>query len=361
MKKYSQVVLALLLFLTWSCATDELNTVHPQQLDGTALDLTHAAGGNGQGHAYGLLRTCSSADVLERQLQENPGLVRKMELLEAAISAKGTSKPSKGGGKPGSGTDPGTGETPPAPAYQQITIPVVVHVLYNTQLQNISDAQIFSQIDVLNADFGGTNPDLSQLPGAFSGLQGTANIHFELANDRIYRKQSSRESWGTRDEMKYSSKGGMDAVDPETHLNIWVCRIGSSILGYAQFPGGNPKTDGVVIDPDFFGTTGSVQYPFNQGRTATHEVGHWLNLRHIWGDGRCNADDFVADTPLSDRPNYGCPAFPTVHCKTTDMTMNFMDYTDDACMYMFSQGQVDRMRAVLQTTARSGYIKTEAN
>ena len=102
----------------------------------------------------------------------------------------------------------------------------------------------------------------------------------------------------------------------------------------------------MVISPQYFGSQGYVSAPFDKGRTATHEVGHYLNLRHIWGDGRCKRDDFVSDTPSSDGPNYGCPSYPTVNCRTNDMTMNYMDYTDDACMYMFSEGQKARMRAL---------------
>ena len=104
------------------------------------------------------------------------------------------------------------------------------------------------------------------------------------------------------------------------------------------------STDGVVLL--YSSLPGGSAAPYNEGRTATHEVGHYLNLRHIWGDGRCRQDDFVADTPSSDGANYGCPSYPTVNCKSTDMTMNYMDYTDDACMYMFSLGQKDRMRAI---------------
>ena len=91
---------------------------------------------------------------------------------------------------------------------------------------------------------------------------------------------------------------------------------------------------------------GGSAAPYNLGRTATHEVGHYLNLRHIWGDGRCRQDDFVTDTPSSDGANYGCPSYPTVNCSSTDMTMNYMDYTDDGCMYMFTDGQRNRMRAI---------------
>jgi len=104
------------------------------------------------------------------------------------------------------------------------------------------------------------------------------------------------------------------------------------------------STDGVVLL--YSSLPDGAAAPYNEGRTATHEVGHYLNLRHIWGDGRCRQDDFVADTPSSDGANYGCPSYPTVNCKSTDMTMNYMDYTDDACMYMFSEGQKSRMRAI---------------
>jgi len=129
-------------------------------------------------------------------------------------------------------------------------------------------------------------------------------------------------------------------------LNMWICNIGGGILGYAQFPGsGSAATDGVAMSPQYFGTIGSAQSPFDGGRTTTHEVGHWLNLRHIWGDGNCNADDFVSDTPTSDAANYGC-ATGHVSCNTTDMIQNYMDYSDDACMNLFTQGQTDRMRAL---------------
>jgi hypothetical protein len=146
-------------------------------------------------------------------------------------------------------------------------------------------------------------------------------------------------------------------VTRKTHVNIWVCIVGGGRLGYAQFPGGSASTDGVVISPQYFGSQGYVSAPFDEGRTATHEVGHYLNLRHIWGDGRCKKDDFVSDTPSSDGPNYGCPSYPTVNCRSNDMTMNYMDYVDDACMYMFSEGQKTRMRALFANGgARDGMI-----
>jgi hypothetical protein len=120
------------------------------------------------------------------------------------------------------------------------------------------------------------------------------------------------------------------------------------ILGYAQFPGGNAATDGVVIAHNFFGRVGKVSAPYHLGRTATHEVGHWMNLRHIWGDATCG-NDFVGDTPLHNTANYGCPAAghkSTCTGTPVEMTMNYMDYTDDACMYMFSEGQKSRMLSI---------------
>ena len=148
-------------------------------------------------------------------------------------------------------------------------------------------------------------------------------------------------SWGTNDAVK----AAYPPISPETHLNIWVCNIGNRTLGYAQFPGGDPSTDGIVISGSYFGTTSG---DFGLGRTATHEIGHYLNLRHIWGDGPCQYDDFVLDTPTARSANGGCPAFPSRSCQSDDMTMNYMDYTFDACMYMFTDGQRNRMRAIFQ-------------
>jgi len=240
-----------------------------------------------------------------------------------------------------------------------IVIPVVVHVIYSNSNENISTAQIQSQIDVLNADFRRLNGDRVNTPSTFAGVAADINIEFVLANtdpngnptSGITRKSSSRTSWGTNDEMKSASNGGVNAWDTDKYLNMWVCNIGGGILGYAQFPGGPASTDGVVMSPQYFGSSagGSGFYlsaPFDKGRTTTHEVGHWLNLRHIWGDGNCSADDFVSDTPNAGAPNYGCPSHPSTSCSSADMFMNYMDYVDDNCMNMFTEGQKTRMRAL---------------
>lgn len=237
-----------------------------------------------------------------------------------------------------------------------ITIPVVVHVVYRTTAENISEAQILSQINVLNADFRKLNSDVSLVPSQFAGLAADAQIQFCLASvdpsgnptTGIIRKSTTRTSFSTNNYVKYSSNGGSNAWPADKYLNIWVCNLSNGVLGYAQFPGGAAATDGVVCTYTAFGTTGTAAAPFNKGRTATHEVGHWLNLRHIWGDATCGNDQ-VNDTPVHNAANYGCPSFPhysTCSGAPLEMTMNYMDYTDDACMYMFSAGQSSRMNAL---------------
>ena len=282
-------------------------------------------------------RTCATMDALERLQLTDPDLARRMEAIERH-----------------------TQEYLQDGRLQQretIVIPVVVHVVYSFAPENISDAQIQSQIDVLNADFRAMNTDFGRIPALFQGVSGNPDIQFCLADrapngtptNGITRTRGTRRTWGTSDLVKFSNFGGTNAWDASRYLNIWVCNIGNGILGYAQFPGGPAATDGIVVDYRYFGTMGTATPPFDRGRTATHEVGHWLNLRHIWGDAYCG-DDFVDDTPQHDRPNYRCPGHPHLsECgdNIVEMTMNYMDYTDDRCMYMFSAGQAARMRAVL--------------
>ena len=240
-----------------------------------------------------------------------------------------------------------------------VTIPVVVHVVYNTTAENISDAQVQSQITVLNQDFRKLNADVANTPSAFLGLAGDSNIEFCLATvdpngnatNGILRVPTTATSFGTNNTVKSSTTGGSNPWNTAKYLNLWVCDISGTILGYAQFPGGSASTDGVVCDFQYFGTMGTATAPFNKGRTATHEVGHWLNLYHIWGDDGtgCTGSDLVTDTPNAAGSNIGCPAFPRVTCSNGpngDMFMNYMDYTDDACMFMFSNGQVSRMQAL---------------
>jgi hypothetical protein len=249
-----------------------------------------------------------------------------------------------------------------APARVGVTrIPVVVHVVWNTQAQNISDAQIWSQIDVLNQDFRRTNPDSSQVPQVWQDVVADARVEFFLAStdpdgnptDGITRTQTQRTFFPRQgNPVKSVATGGADPWPADTYLNMWVCQLAGSLLGYAQFPGGPAQTDGVVILHSGFGTTGTAAAPFDRGRTATHEIGHWLNLFHIGGDDGtgCNGTDEVDDTPNQADQNIGCPTFPSPSCNNEpngDMFMNYMDYSDDACMFMFTAGQVTRMQAAL--------------
>lgn len=337
--------LAFMALIVVACNNDSNETIPNQEI--AEVDMSDfylytdkedngTAGKSAQGG-----EKCHSMHVLNRQLKENPGLYQKMYNVEKhtrqfIAAKKPTGTPGGGGG--GGGTDPGTD-----PTYTEaITIPVIVNILEDPA-HPVTQAHIDSQIEILNEDYNNANPNTSGAPAEFSSLVADVNITFTLAS--VNRKASTKTTWGTNDAMKYASQGGIDATSPSTYLNIWVCEIGGGILGYAQFPGGTAATDGVVIGSDYLGenTAGDV---YGDGRTATHEVGHWLNLRHIWGDGRCRQDDFVADTPSSDGANYGCPTYPTINCKSADMTMNYMDYVYDDCMYMFTAGQNDRMRAL---------------
>lgn len=236
-------------------------------------------------------------------------------------------------------------------------IDTVVHVVSPSSAENISDKQIASQIEALNKDFSATNPDRSKVPSPWVGLVTDARISFRLVD--VTRTETKVTGFSTDDAVKSAAGGGIAPVDPKSRLNLWVCPLTGGLLGYAQFPGGPPETDGVVINTAAFGTMGTAQAPFNLGRTATHEVGHYLNLRHIWGDTPdCSGGDGVADTPNCEGPNYGSPVWPSVTCNNGpagDMFVNYMDYVDDAAMFMFTAQQVLRMRTALET-ARSGLL-----
>lgn len=234
-----------------------------------------------------------------------------------------------------------------------IRIPVVVHVLYNNTSQNISLAQIKSGIAALNRDFRRQSADTVNTPQRFKSIAADVQLEFALATadalgrgtDGIVRKQVSRAAWLADDRMKSSVQGGDDAWDCKSYLNIWIVElVGAS--GYSSVPGSNAATDGVVIHYKAFGTI-NTDAPFSLGRTAVHEVGHWLGLKHIWGDAQCG-DDGVSDTPQQGFFTKGCPSNFRSSCSNAplgDMYMNYMDYTDDACMNLFTAGQRARMRA----------------
>ena len=291
-------------------------------------------------------RSCASADIYAAQLAADPTLKARRDALESFtqnVIANGTVN--------------NVGGT-------SITIPVVVNVLYNTPAENISLGQIQSQIDVLNEDFNKRNRDVSEVPSIYRTVVGNVGINFVLSS--VVRKETTKKSWPANNNMKSAQNGGIDATDPEHKLNIWVCNL-AKYLGFAYYPGTiSAPLDGAVLLYSAFGSR--AKYPagtyindYDLGRTATHEVGHWLNLIHIWGDdgSSCLGSDEVGDTPNQASLNFGCPVFPHISCDNQgDMSMNYMDYTDDACMFMFTKGQGDRSLAVLAPGGpRAGYVQ----
>ncbi len=287
---------------------------------------------------------CATHEVYQKMLQEDPQFAARREQIEREtqqwIASHGNNK---------MGT--------------VITIPVVFHIVYNTSAQNISESRILEQLNVLNQDFGRTNADAGNTPSVWQSVASNTNIQFCLAQrdpngnptNGIIRRQTSVTSFSTNNAIKYTSQGGSDAWPRDQYLNIWVGNLSGGLLGYAQFPGGAAATDGIVV---LYSTVGGpnapgTATPYHLGRTATHEVGHWLNLYHIWGDdgSSCSGSDQVSDTPNQAGSTYGCPAFPrTDACSPSSpgiMFMNYMDYSDDACMNMFTAGQASRMQATL--------------
>lgn len=258
------------------------------------------------------------------------------------------------------------------PITQPVKIPVVVHVLHGTPAQNISDEVVQAQIASLTNDFRAVNPDVDRVPTPFKPLVADSLVEFQLATRDPYGRPTngitrtatvarrfplatppSSRLRSTYIEREVKTAGlGVPGWPREHYLNVWVCEMGKRPLGFAAFPGSAAWRDGVVIDRRAFGVGGSATPPFDQGRTLTHEVGHWLDLLHIWGDdsGACSLSDNVGDTPNQGGPNDGAPSFPRISCDNGphgDLFMNYMDYVNDAAMMMFTHGQVARMHAAL--------------
>jgi hypothetical protein len=303
------------------------------------------------------IEKCATMHVLEKRMQQDPSTQLRMQQSEIQaqkwISENKTLLKKKQDVK----------------SQALVSIPVVVHVVYNNQTENVSDAQVQSQIVALNEDFRLLNGDSLDDTHPFWYYTADTQIEFCLASidpngnatSGITRTFTNTTAFGVDGSEKFTSLGGKDNWDPTRYLNIWVCDLSGDAptVGYATFPSdltSYPDEDGVVIHYQAFGyigTAGTGAYPTaNLGRTGTHEVGHWLNLRHIWGDDFCG-DDFVPDTQIAYEENYGCPSFPhnTFSSCGSDgdgeMYMNYMDYVDDYCMVMFTYDQGTRMLSTL--------------
>ncbi|MCS6935512.1 MAG: M43 family zinc metalloprotease [Chitinophagales bacterium] len=251
-----------------------------------------------------------------------------------------------------------------------IYIPVVFHIVHNGDPvgtgENISDAQVISQIEALNRDFNALDPDAANIPDAFKPLQANCRFRFCLARfdpngnptTGIIRHQFPNATWDSEDDIDNILKPAT-IWDRNRYLNIWSVRMGgdlttNGILAYSSFPFfGNANADGVVARFNTIGTVGTLMTGANKGKTITHEVGHWLGLLHTWGLGPGCGDqgDFVQDTPDQDDANFNCPNFPKVSCASSapngDMFMNYMDYTTDACRNMFTLGQLNNMMGII--------------
>ena len=282
---------------------------------------------------------CSSTEYQQTEMRNNPLLRDRMNAIEEFTKQQAYSK-----------TDTRTDGA-------IIKIPVVVHILYHTQTEKISDAQVASQIDALNKYFRRRNADTTNTPAYFRVLAADCEIEFQLAisdprrrsTSGIVRKYTPITKWKNDDQVKFSSSMGDDAWDTKSYLNIWVCNL-DKFAGYATMPGGEENKDGLVISYTAFGT-GSGTTGYDLGKTAVHEVGHWLNLKHLWGDENCG-DDAVGDTPKQASYTIGCPGTVRITCGNGpygDMYMNYMDFTNGACINMFTQGQKARMRALFNT------------
>lgn len=306
-------------------------------------------------------RTCGTDELQQYYIDQNPGLEQQLQQLRADMLQNMDPQALK--------------------STAQITIPVVIHVIHEGEAigtgTNLSEAQVLSQIDVLNEDYRKLNADTSSTPGVFKPFAADVEIEFKLAvrdpdgnvTTGITRMQGPQNGY-TMTEFDQLVKPNT-VWDRDNYLNIWTTKLtgaSSGTLGYAIKPGNSADIDGVVIGFRYFGNTGNLQSPFNQGRTCTHEVGHWLGLDHLWGVGDpsvtdCVGDDGIADTPEQGKANYGCPTFPSTSCSNGpngDMFMNYMDYVNDACMNMFTEGQKTLMYNILNGPRSSIRFSTAA-
>lgn len=286
--------------------------------------------------------SCGTVEYLEQIQLENPAeyqsIMQARQDLEAFVAN-------------GGGQNNGRAVT---------IIPVVFHVIHDGELEgtgsNISDAALQSQIDILNEDFRKQNADIVDVVSQFQSIAADSEVEFCLATvdengnptDGINRYQYSGAPWT---QGSFNTVKSQTYWDPDKYLNFWVCELNSGLLGYATPPGGFASRDGVVVGYQYVGRPPHNIHTnnYNNGRTATHEIGHWLGLRHIWGDGDCSNDDGVSDTPNQDGSNSGCNTTRTT-CGSLDNTQNYMDYSFDRCLLMFTNGQKNVMQGVLNSS-----------
>lgn len=286
------------------------------------------------------IQRCSTHEYMQEMLANDPGWAARLQQMDQELA----------------------NYTPSSTDRAVLRIPVVFHVVYQNATENISSTRLVDQLNVLTNDFRKMNTDTNLVPAPWKSIAADTEIEFCLATVDPYgqpttgieRIETTVTSFSTDNKVKFAAQGGANAWPRDKYLNIWIADLGSQLLGYAQFPGGAASTDGVVLHYKYTGTAGAVA-PYNKGRTGTHEVGHYFGLYHIWGDdfGSCSGSDNISDTPNQADENYGCPTYPlTDGCSATSpgvMFMNYMDYTNDACMYMFTQGQKTRITQVMNS------------
>ncbi len=317
------------IFLFYACSTEEVRPEAEQTL-GQAGPLNN--------------KKCGTTKLSEQRISEDPDFFQKRANYDAFIANRILEASQES-----------------AKASPIITVPVIVHILYNKEADKFSKQFVRTQIGVLNNAFKGTNGDISKVPEKFvKSLAGDTRIRFDLR--RIIYKATDVEAFSINDfseaDIRNPNKGGSAPIDPVHKLNIWVANL-DGFAGAAFKPEHNvaPEQDGIMMNRMFFGLFESDTNPLNLGRTLVHEAGHYLGLRHLWGDDAlgptgCRTDDGVGDTPNSSRGHTGVPVFPVVTCGSEDMFMNYMDFTDDKALLMFTKGQTKRMRAAFDFETR---------